>query len=607
MMTTDIQCAIPLLIPEDHDPDIMLVWNVSYVTMSPLGKPQQVRLPYSVYIDLLAWEIEACQFKQKLHLILQVTMMSDLEKVSRLRCKMQLEVIAINGEFPGPRIAARTNDVVEVNVFNRLDEPLLFTWDGLQQRHNSWQDGVLGTNCEIPSHWNWTYKFQVKDQIGSFFYFPSTRFQKAAGGYGGIRVDAPKVPPPFTEPGVDVSVLIGDWYTSSHKDLRRTLENGDLIGRPEGVLINGYGPYNGIDPTGCWVLPVDRGSTYRLRISNVGVKTSLNFRIQNHKMLIVETEGSYTQQKSLDNLDVHVGQSYSVLVTADQPSSDYFIMASPRFENATTFYEAAGVALMHYSDSRALASGPHPLGPDPDDIWFSLAQARSITWNLTTGAARPNPQGSFHYGTINASQTFIFRNSAPIIDGHQRFAVNNISFVPTTTPLKLADFFNISSGVYTLDGWPSIYSTQNSMVVLEPTLATAVVTGPYKAFVEIVFENTEATLQSWHLDGYAFWVVGMDRGRWSSSCRSQYNKEDAVARCTTQVFPHSWTAIMVMLDNVGIWNLRAENLQRQYLGQELYLRVVNPEMVPTNSPYAETLVPENVLYCGWLAYKQQNQ
>jgi hypothetical protein len=74
-----------------------------------------------------------------------------------------------------------------------------------------------------------------------------------------------------------------------------------------------------------------------------------------------------------------------------------------------------------------------------------------------------------------------------------------------------------------------------------------------------------------------------------------------------QVFPRSWTAIMVMLDNVGIWNLRAENLQRQYLGQELYLRVVNPEMAATNNPYAETPVPDNVLYCGWLAYKQQNQ
>lgn len=39
-----------------------------------------------------------------------------------------VQVIGINGEFPGPRIAARTNDVIEVNVFNRLDEPLLFTW-----------------------------------------------------------------------------------------------------------------------------------------------------------------------------------------------------------------------------------------------------------------------------------------------------------------------------------------------------------------------------------------------------------------------------------------------------------------------------------------------
>lgn len=37
-------------------------------------------------------------------------------------------MIGINGEFPGPTISARSNDVIVVNVFNRLDEPLLFTW-----------------------------------------------------------------------------------------------------------------------------------------------------------------------------------------------------------------------------------------------------------------------------------------------------------------------------------------------------------------------------------------------------------------------------------------------------------------------------------------------
>lgn len=39
-----------------------------------------------------------------------------------------MQVIGINAEFPGPLIDVSTNDVVEVNVFNHLDEPLLFTW-----------------------------------------------------------------------------------------------------------------------------------------------------------------------------------------------------------------------------------------------------------------------------------------------------------------------------------------------------------------------------------------------------------------------------------------------------------------------------------------------
>ncbi|KAK9153864.1 hypothetical protein Sjap_001344 [Stephania japonica] len=37
-------------------------------------------------------------------------------------------VITINGMFPGPLINCTTNDVISVNVFNNLDEPLLITW-----------------------------------------------------------------------------------------------------------------------------------------------------------------------------------------------------------------------------------------------------------------------------------------------------------------------------------------------------------------------------------------------------------------------------------------------------------------------------------------------
>jgi L-ascorbate oxidase len=38
------------------------------------------------------------------------------------------KVILINGEFPGPRINCSSNNNIVVNVFNELDQPLLFTW-----------------------------------------------------------------------------------------------------------------------------------------------------------------------------------------------------------------------------------------------------------------------------------------------------------------------------------------------------------------------------------------------------------------------------------------------------------------------------------------------
>lgn len=89
--------------------------------------------------------------------------------------------------------------------------------NGIQQRRNSWQDGVLGTNCPIPPRWNWTYQFQLKDQIGSFFYFPSLNFQRAVGGYGGIVLhNRPVIPVPFDKPDGDITLLIGDWYNRNH-------------------------------------------------------------------------------------------------------------------------------------------------------------------------------------------------------------------------------------------------------------------------------------------------------------------------------------------------------------------------------------------------------
>ncbi|XP_077243687.1 L-ascorbate oxidase homolog isoform X2 [Tasmannia lanceolata] len=484
--------------------------------------------------------------------------------------------ILINGQFPGPQIDSVTNDNLIINVFNSLDEPFLISWNGIQQRRNSWQDGVYGTNCPIPPGMNFTYVLQVKDQIGSYFYFPSLAFHKAAGGFGALKIlSRPLIPVPFPPPAGDYTVLAGDWFKANHTDLKAILDGGHDLPFPDGLLINGRG-WNG------YTFTVDQGKTYRFRISNVGLTTSINFRIEGHTMTLVEVEGSHTLQNSYSSLDVHLGQSYSVLVTADQPPKDYYIVVSSRFTTPVL----TTTAILHYSNSAGAVSGSPPGGPTIQIDW-SLNQARSVRWNLTASGPRPNPQGSYHYGLINTSRTIRLANSAPIINGKQRYAVNSVSFLLADTPLKVADFYQIS-GVFSLGSIPD-----------NPTggggyLQTSVMAADFRSYVEIVFENYENTVQSWHIDGYSFFVVGMDGGQWTPASRLSYNLRDTVARCTIQVYPQSWSAVYMSLDNVGMWNIRSENWARQYLGQQFYFRVYSP----ANSWRDEYPIPKNALLCG---------
>ncbi|XAR70428.1 L-ascorbate oxidase [Bertholletia excelsa] len=536
------------------DPVVNYEFEVSYITASPLGVPQQV--------------------------------------------------IAINGKFPGPNINVTTNDNVVVNVRNKLDEDLLITWAGIQQRRSSWQDGVLGTNCPIPPKWNWTYNFQVKDQIGSYFYFPSLNFQRASGGFGGFIINnRPIIPIPFATPDEDITIMIGDWYTRNHTALRKTLNAGKDLGMPDGVLINGKGPYryndtlvpDGIDYETITVHP---GKTYRLRVHNVGVSTSLNFRIQNHNLLLAETEGSYTVQQNYTSLDIHVGQSYSFLVTMDQnASSDYYIVASARFVNESLWQRVTGVAILHYTNSKGKASGPLPDPPNDEyDKTFSMNQARSIRWNVSASGARPNPQGSFRYGSINVTDVYVLKNKPPVtVDGKRWTTLSGISYLNPATPIRLADQYKLK-GVYKLD-FPKRPITGPAR------RETSVINGTYRGFMEIILQNNDTKVQSYHLDGYAFFVVGMDYGEWTDNSRGTYNKWDGIARATTQVYPGAWTAILVSLDNVGVWNLRTENLDSWYLGQETYIRVVNPEV----NNKTEFTIPDNALFCGELSKLQKPQ
>lgn len=123
-------------------------------------------------------------------------------------------------------------------------------------------------------------------------------------------------------------------------------------------------------------------------------------------------------------------------------------------------------------------------------------------WDLSAGASRPNPQGSYQYGRINISRTIILENGF-VYDGNRpRYTINGVSFMHPDTPLKLADYFHINNVFQ-----PGIIADRPNQK-FPPLLGTTVIDALYENYVHIVFSNPLEELQSWHLDGHNFFVVG---------------------------------------------------------------------------------------------------
>lgn len=149
------------------DPFAFFDFEVSYITASPLGVPQQVCFPWILLPSAIFFLKLCCFFFPVLGALFRCMadgLVLDFESVwifccrsswyadmfcrNRVHCSnwaesnwrktisywllwflpWVLQVIAINGKFPGPTINVTTNNNVVINVRNKLDENLLMHW-----------------------------------------------------------------------------------------------------------------------------------------------------------------------------------------------------------------------------------------------------------------------------------------------------------------------------------------------------------------------------------------------------------------------------------------------------------------------------------------------
>ena len=311
---------------------------------------------------------------------------------------------------------------------------------------------------------------------------------------------------------------------------------------------------------------MDDGKTYLLRIINAALQDILFFSIAKHKMIVVGTDGSYTKPLTQDYISISPGQTFDVLLKADQRPNHYYMAAKAYssgqgidYDNTTT------TAIVQYSGNYTPSSPPSfPHLPGHNDTNASV----NFTGSLRSLANSEHPcnvpltMSTKLVYTISIN-TFPCEDSSCAGPNGTRIgaSINNISYQSPTVDILEAYYYNMS-GVYG-DKFPSVpplvFDFTAEYLPLEyqtPGKGTEVKVLEYNSTVEIVFQGTNfvaGTDHPMHLHGYSFYVVGWGFGNFDKNRDPQrYNLVDPPLQNTIVVPKNGWTAIRFKASNPGM-------------------------------------------------------
>lgn len=290
------------------------------------------------------------------------------------------------------------------------------------------------------------------------------------------------------------------------------------------------------------------------------------FAIANHKMTVVEADGEYTKALTTDYLVITPGQTFNVLVTADQPVGRYSMSMGPYMSaknipfqklNAVSYFSYRGfipnrnsffAKLPIFNDNQkslSFMNGLKSLADKQNPINVPMIINRNLffTVGLNILRCKSKPQN------CKAPNGGVFAAS-----------INNITFVRPAVSILQAYYNNIS-GYYTTDfpNKPSkildfVNSAPNNLGVdTQSTFGTKVTVLDYGSNVQLIMQNTGTAgtdNHPIHLHGFSFYLVGYGFGNYNAN-NAVFNLVDPPYVNTIGVPVGGWAAVRFTADNPG--------------------------------------------------------
>ncbi|XP_037869374.1 uncharacterized protein LOC101739043 isoform X2 [Bombyx mori] len=198
--------------------------------------------------------------------------------------------LTMNGLIPGPPIVACVNDIIIVEVTNRIP------------------------GQDLAIHW--------ASSPGTFFYHADSVTHQSDGLYGSLIVNQPQPLEAHSnlydydrseETTVLIAAKFDHFITGNLEDLSRL--------KPYSLIVNGNE-----ESSKFFVLP---DYAYRLRLINaIAIECPIVMSIDKHDVVIIATDGEPVKPVSTRKVQLYPGERMDVVVRADQPSNGYWIRIS---------------------------------------------------------------------------------------------------------------------------------------------------------------------------------------------------------------------------------------------------------------------------------------
>ncbi|KAM0877740.1 hypothetical protein ACQ4PT_035302 [Festuca glaucescens] len=477
-------------------------------------------------------------------------------------------VTVVNGQLPGPTIEVTEGDSVVVHVVNKSPNGVTIHWHGVKQQLNCWADGpAMITQCAIQPNKNFTYRFNVNGQEGTLWWHAHIGCLRAT--VHGALIIRPRLGPssyPFPEPDKEIPLVLGEWWDTDLLELERKIANGEMKEVPTSSTINGkLGAFNNCSGVieDDYILNVEDGKTYLLRIVNAALHAEFYLKIAGHIFTVVAADANYVKPYTTDLIAISPGETVDVLVVADAPPGKYYMVAMTVpsqwiVEEPLLNTLVISRGIIYYNNTSKGSENTPALSPElPFDDMGNISFY--FHGNLTSLLMPSVPASIDERIFIDVDQGYICKEGeSPCRTAVTR--MNNISFqLPTSVPLLQAHYYNnISRSISMVREFPS--SPPNIVFNRGTTMkATSMRRVRYNTTLEIVFQGPPGEisyLNPMHLHGHDFFILAQGIGEYDPEKDvRKYNLVNPPVRNVALVPRFGWTAIRFVASNPGVWFL----------------------------------------------------